>query len=81
VSANKNNISLSPNPASNFVTLSSQLPIKNIRVVNSLGQLVNTERGNGNSMQIDTKDFAIGIYILQIETREGTTFHKLNISR
>ena len=81
VNAVKNNILLSPNPASNFVNIQSQLPIKNIRVVNAIGQTVKFENANQNSMQIDTREFATGIYLLQIETKEGTTFHKLNISK
>lgn len=81
LSAIKNNIRLSPNPASGFVNVSSLLPIKKIKVLNALGQEIKAENGTDNIMQIDTHEFAAGMYILQIETKSGTSFHKFNISR
>lgn len=86
INADLSSVSLYPNPTNGLTSLSinaKQASKAEISVVNQLGQVVaahtvSLNDGN-NSVEIDTKAFAAGIYNVSISTDNGTTVKKLNV--
>jgi hypothetical protein len=75
---NKNEFSIFPNPASNFITISSNIAIKNIEIFSALGKRVLQRTSKElNDNTIDISNFASGIYLLKINNKQ---FKKLIIN-
>jgi uncharacterized repeat protein (TIGR01451 family) len=71
-------INVYPNPAKGFVTISSKEIIKEIKLLNQLGQTVKLLNSPTAHQTINTKQFAKGLYVVQITTAKGETkFEKL----
>lgn len=68
---NNGELSLHPNPAREQVNIKSERTIKTITVYNFAGQAILTETVNNNNYRINTSNFNSGIYLFQIETKEG----------
>ena len=62
---------LYPNPAKNFVTLSSDVEISGIQVYNMLGKVVETATVNNLQATVDCSQFQVGQYILHITLADG----------
>jgi hypothetical protein len=82
------NVSLYPNPAQSIVKLQLSgrtIESAKVSVINTLGEVVFTKQinttGNLYTMQIETQDFAVGIYSVRIDTNSGSTVKKLTISK
>ncbi len=61
-------ISYTPNPTTNQLSLTHTEPIKKATVYNYLGQLVLTQNGVENTMQLNVGDLAKGNYLVKIES-------------
>ncbi|QOD60889.1 T9SS type A sorting domain-containing protein [Polaribacter haliotis] len=59
------NLSLYPNPATNFVTISADNTIDKVSVYNILGKTVKTISVNDTSKNIDISDLNSGIYLIK----------------
>ena len=70
-------IKVYPNPATNFVNVTSEVEISNVRIVNYTGQLVYSQNVSDNNVKISTSELPAGIYILQMETEKGWASQKL----
>lgn len=70
----KLNLTILPNPASDFVIIQSPSSLigAEVSVYNSLGQLVLSDKINSSSYKMELKDLANGMYV--IEVRSQTTF-------
>jgi len=66
-------ITLFPNPSNNSVSISTELTISSVKIVNSLGQLMHQLN---NTQNIDLHAYAKGTYFLQIETKKGNIYFK-----
>ena len=64
---NIKDISMYPNPATDFLQIESLALIKNIRVYNNLGQLKNTFETDSRQFRLNTQDYKTGIYFLLLE--------------
>lgn len=53
-----------PNPSKNILNISSEKNIENIRIYNTLGQIVNQQVNNTNQAEINVSNLANGVYIL-----------------
>ncbi len=73
------NINIYPNPANNFVNIKAENTISNIRIYNYLGQQVIQVNKNTNIAKIDVSSLNSGVYILKIDTKEGSFMKKLII--
>ena len=73
--ATENSITIYPNPAKNAINISSQNQINNIIIYNFVGQTVY----NGNEIKINTSNFKSGVYIIKVETTEGTVIEKIAV--
>jgi hypothetical protein len=64
--------SLSPNPASSKLNVKIASDIQTISVFSITGQLMsNVEVANKNMVSIDVADLANGVYLLQVNTKDG----------
>jgi len=77
--ANEANISIYPNPVKNSLNIDSKEMIENIQVFNYLGSLVFEQDCNSNSVKINTSDYIKGMYLVQINTINGTSTKRLVI--
>ncbi|MEL6539053.1 MAG: T9SS type A sorting domain-containing protein, partial [Bacteroidota bacterium] len=56
-------VSLYPNPATDQVSISSESPLKQVTVVNLMGQVIKTlDQISGNTTMLDVKDLKSGVY-------------------
>lgn len=68
---NTTGIRLFPNPATTFLNINSTSELVSVQVFNTVGQTVYTTAASGNSLQINTQSLEAGLYIVQIQTRNG----------
>ncbi len=64
----ENNVKYYPNPTTNQLTLTHTEPIKKASVYNYLGQLVLTQNGAENTMQLNVSNLPNGNYLVKIES-------------
>lgn len=71
-------ISVYPNPTNGIFSVDlSNVEASNIRVFNALGQEVYAAKCSGNSITVDLKDNALGVYTVQVETNKGTVTQRI----
>ena len=66
-----NQVMVYPNPTTGNLTIHSSTSLGEVKVYNSLGEVVYQQRANETDMQIDLNQQAAGIYIVQ--TKNGLT--------
>ncbi|TDP58340.1 T9SS type A sorting domain-containing protein [Flavobacterium dankookense] len=69
----KNNIKIYPNPTENSVTISSTQQIKNVEVVNLLGQSLFVKQFNSMQDEVDLSKLPTATYLLKISDENGST--------
>jgi len=77
----KNITGVFPNPASDFVNIFASEQITSFTVINSLGQSIHHSMPASDTFVLSTRAFLPGIYILKVETKSGTSVHRLSISK
>jgi hypothetical protein len=70
------NVNLYPNPAKDFVNIETNFEIRNLKVVNYVGQVVFDRNIDQISYQINTANFGPGMYFVQIQTNDGVVITK-----
>jgi len=71
--SSESEINIYPNPASSDIYIDSDGALKNVKILNSLGQvLINTNNSN-----IEINSLSTGVYIVVIETEYTTVKRKL----
>ena len=70
---------VSPNPASDIVTVQSSFKVKEIEIHNALGQVVLRKEGSQNIETIDVSNLQSGAYIVRIKTQRGFANKKILI--
>lgn len=70
-------VSMYPNPATTAVTLEANTEIQRVVIVNGIGQIVYDREYNLSNTRIDINDFEAGMYMIRVETANGTAIHKL----
>jgi hypothetical protein len=71
-----NEILIYPNPATDVINISSVNEIQNVSIFNYVGQKV----FNGTGNKINSGNFEAGIYLIRIETNNGTETQKITIN-
>ena len=85
--ADENQLFIYPNPADNrlFVSVANASEVKNIRIFDLRGrqvkQKVITSHGPDDTWQLNVSSLETGLYLIMIETGDGTWPQKLSISR
>lgn len=72
-------ISLYPNPASDYLQIGSTGEITNVRIINTIGQVVYNQNVGLNKVRVSTDMLPKGVYFVNIETVSGTTTQKVII--
>jgi hypothetical protein len=78
---NENVVSIYPNPANDVVNVKMNTTINKIEVVSLNGQIVAESLINNNEGSINISTIANGMYFLRIETANGITMNKIQISK
>lgn len=68
----KTQVKIYPNPAKNFINISTEKPIQSIEIYDVLGRLIKTETKNN----INVSQLAKGNYFLKIKTRDQELIEK-----
>ncbi|TDD99702.1 T9SS type A sorting domain-containing protein [Flavobacterium cellulosilyticum] len=69
-----NRVSVSPNPTSGIVTINSTSEVKTITVFDTTGKKVQSAK---NSTTVNLANQSKGIYLVQVQTENGTTTKKI----
>ena len=72
-------ISIFPNPATDFVSIRSQEVINEIQVFNNIGQMILDEKIDSENYEFSVSDLQPGLYTIMIRNQSGTTVEKLII--
>jgi hypothetical protein len=70
-----------PNPANNVLNINSTSNINRVEVYNMMGQMVGMYEANDVNTQINTSNFANGVYMVKINTENGTSTKKFTVAR
>lgn len=71
-------ISISPNPASDIVRLSTvNCKLSTVRIYNCLGMLVEEIEVNSSNIEINVSDYSNGIYFIEVQTENGNFVKKI----
>ncbi len=68
-----------PNPASDYLNVEADKKISELILISSTGQIVKSKYFNNRSVTLNVSGLQKGIYILQIRTKEGVAFRKIQI--
>ncbi len=72
-------VSMYPNPANSVLNLKANTEIQLITITNNLGQVVYTGNVDQQETRIDISAYKAGMYIVKIETANGTATQKLMV--
>jgi hypothetical protein len=70
-------ISYSPNPVTNVLDINSNEIIKNISIVNVLGQIVFTKKCNSTDLNIDLSSLTPGNYFVKVQAEDKKNIFKI----
>jgi hypothetical protein len=76
---NQEQLAVYPNPAKDFINISSVGFIKHVKIINNVGQLVFDQPVNESELKINTENFGQGVYLVEIITDQGIVSEKLII--
>lgn len=68
----KSKIKIYPNPAKDFINITSEKPVKSVEIYDTLGRLIKTE----SSDKINVTQLSKGNYLLKMKTDSGETIEK-----
>jgi hypothetical protein len=74
-------VTVYPNPAQHIIYLISPDQIKSFKIMSISGQLIKQEEAANSTVAVNTSELDNGFYLVQIETKSGTTIKKINIAR
>jgi hypothetical protein len=70
----ENNVSVYPNPSSDYVNVESSEEIDVVRIYDMRGVLVVAEKVQGQETQIDVSDLSVGLYVVAIHFKNEMKF-------
>jgi len=76
---NNNTISIYPNPANDFMTVSlvaESVEATTIYIINALGEMVLTEKVTSSNTTLNTSNLTNGIYFVKIESKNSSAIKK-----
>jgi hypothetical protein len=74
-------VNVYPNPAHNYINVNATSNISNIEVYSIAGQKVADFTANGAQTVINTSELSNGLYIMRINTENGTINKKFSVAR
>jgi hypothetical protein len=76
VNSNKPTFSIFPNPAYDYLTITSTNIITQLTITNPLGQTISSQQPHTESTQIDVSNLPAGVYFLRVNNTEVRKFVK-----
>ncbi|WP_317897037.1 T9SS type A sorting domain-containing protein [Aurantibacillus circumpalustris] len=76
-SLNEMAVKIWPNPFTNNLKIESDVLIKEVKIMNSLGMLVKSVEAKNAKIALDNSDLASGVYFINIETEKGNIIKKI----
>ncbi len=73
------NTTVFPNPATNNITIATEVEFGTIRILNLLGQEINSYSIQSNSTNLDITELNEGIYFISVESGEQKVVKKLKV--
>ena len=72
-----------PNPTKDFITIEqpARVMVRQVELVNKLGQVVLKEETRDRVLRIDIRDLPQGLYILRIKSTNGTEVKRISVLR
>ena len=77
----ENNVSIFPNPAHSYINVNATSNISNVEVYTIAGQKVADFTANGTTTVINTSNLSNGLYMMRINTENGTINKKFSVVR
>ncbi|MFP4690909.1 MAG: T9SS type A sorting domain-containing protein, partial [Bacteroidales bacterium] len=74
-------LSLYPNPTSSQLTIEANTEIKEVRMVDMLGQVVYSQTVQGRTHEINVNAYNNGVYFVQVLTSEGLITERVQVTR
>ncbi|NLM92684.1 MAG: T9SS type A sorting domain-containing protein [Bacteroidales bacterium] len=81
IAVNPDNLMVYPNPVRDVVHIVSREIIREVRIMNLLGQVVYTTTVQADHHEVNVGEFQNGIYFFQVMTPSGLTTSKIQILR
>ena len=72
---NTPNISVFPNPTSDFVTIEAE-GLQRVEIIDMTGKTLSSMATEGNSIRLDISDLKAGVYLISAKTRSTSSFVK-----
>lgn len=76
VAPNGASLSIYPNPVRNDMTVTSSDRMQTVIIVNPAGQILYQQDVSGYSLQLNTQNYAPGLYIMKVRTENGLEMKK-----
>ena len=76
IEENNTSVSIFPNPTDNVLNIVAD-NISSIRIMDICGMTVYESNACGNNVQVDMRGYANGLYLLQVDTKKGTSSYKV----
>jgi hypothetical protein len=74
------NLNVYPNPAKDQITINSSSLVKEVKILNSLGQVVLNQSIMSFNPTVNVSNISAGLYFIQITTEKGLSTKKININ-
>jgi len=68
-----------PNPANEQIMIASSVKMDKVEIYNIVGQKVYDQNVNGNSISVNTAEFATGQYVVKMYTESGVSIKKMMV--
>jgi hypothetical protein len=78
---NEASFTMYPNPATDYVFITSSSELQRVTVYNTLGQLILDEIITGNEYELKTTSYTPGVYMVRVENANGMTTRTLTVQR
>ncbi len=76
---NQGSIKVYPNPSDGKINIQSDEVFSNVKVLNMLGQTVYNVTITANNYSFQTTELVPGVYILQLQTKNGIVNRKISV--
>ena len=79
---NTMSLRLYPNPVNNYCILESENGIREVVVINTLGQeVLRTLADGSNQVRIETASLPKGVYVVKVRNNENEAMHRMTVTR
>ncbi len=78
--AGQNALTVYPNPAQDFINITTDQNFELLNIVNSLGQVVYSTNNSSQSLVLNTSNLKAGLYFIQLKTQNKTFSHRFVIN-